>query len=123
MIKHPQYSEGYGTALKEPEMPLFQKALENIPHSANCDPVTSYEAADYLIKSGKMNKQLTKVYEALKLNDGATSAELAIFMNTERVLPARRLPDLKKLLLIENGKQRVCRKTGFKSLTWFIKVK
>lgn len=94
-------------------LPLF---CEPLSHSR--DPVTSFEAAERLYRSGKLNGQCKAVFKALRSNSGATSAELAKKMSVDRHLPARRLPDLARQGLIERGSIRTCNVTHNPCVTW-----
>lgn len=73
-----------------------------------------------------MNKQLKDeisnqrevVLQFLKLHPNYTSKELADKMNAERVIPARRLPELEDQGLVERGARRRCRLGNRLSFTW-----
>ena len=69
----------------ETTMPLFHRN----------DPGTSREAAEELVKSGKLNRQERDVFDALLLYPGQTSKELARLSGLDRYIVARRLPGLR----------------------------
>ena len=96
-------------------LPLFE-----YPLSRNRDPVTSFKAADKLAKSGKYLTQKEAVLEALRRNNGATSAELAAYMGVDRYLTARRLPDLERDALVTKGLERECKVTEDACVTWWL---
>lgn len=102
------------------------KTLFEIPRSHRNDPVTSYIAAEKLAKSGRAQSQRDAVLSALKVHNGATSAELGAYMGRDRYMPARRLPELEEAGLIIQGPARACRVLSplrnrpVRCVTWFL---
>lgn len=95
----------------------FQLSMDLPPIARQSDPYTSKLAADEITASGTRQVQLMQVLEAARQFPGKTSAELGRAMNSDRFLPARRLPELRALWLVVNGEARQCGVTGKKSLT------
>lgn len=94
--------------------------FDNIPLSHRNDPHTSFMAAEGVKKSLAFENQKTVVLEALKRNQGMTSAELAEYLGVSRHLPARRLPDLRREGKVRQGKARMCSVTKRLCVTWWI---
>ena len=107
--------------------------LDDHPISRNTDPATSRLAAQELTASGTRASQQRAVMEALERVAGGrgarddishrppisvTSAELAVAMNADRYMVARRLPELRNAELAANGVERTCRISGRKCGTW-----
>jgi hypothetical protein len=88
--------------------PLFSRA----------DPDTSRQAAEQLVSSGQHQRQCEAVLAALRVYPDSTSAELARSRNFDRHMVAKRLPDLRRAGLVENGEARTCAATGRKALVW-----
>jgi len=105
---------------------LFDVAGETKPRAADrpmthrSDPPTSREAADKLVKSGRLHTQRQAVLEALRQCDGATHAELGAFMGLHWLTPARRLPELERAGLVRKGEARTCAVKGSRCTTWWI---
>ncbi len=116
----------------DPQMRLFNTAprgqgpasyeamMHMEPHARNADPASSFEAAERLHKSGLGGKQRLAVYHALRQHQGATSKELAEFMDVDRYTPARRLKELEDAGWVCRGPRRKCRISGIESVTWWI---
>ena len=104
-----------GVAAINISTPLF----DQIPSSHATDPITSLIAEDRVNRTGVRGKQCRQVFEALQRNPGSTSAELAYLMDVDRVMPARRLPDLEKLGFVKKGDIRHCAATGSQCVTWW----
>jgi hypothetical protein len=85
------------------------------------DLYTSDLAVEGLARSGALAIQRDAVYRALALHPHSTSAELAVYMEVDRHLPARRLPDLKTLGRVDCVPKRKCRVTGRLCVTWVVK--
>lgn len=98
-----------------------QMSLFPTPLSRNTDPVTSYEAAETLHRSGRWKNQKQAVLEVLRQLGNATSAEIAERMGGNRYIPARRLPELRREGLVEQGPARVCRVLKSRCITWNVK--
>lgn len=101
--------------------PASYEAMMNMePHARNSDPASSFEAAERLHKTGLGGKQRLAVYHALREHQGATSKELAEFMDVDRYTPARRLKELEDAGWVCRGLRRKCRISGIESVTWWI---
>jgi hypothetical protein len=83
------------------------------------DFITSHEAAHEVEASGRAKEQRRACLDAVIRNPGMTAAEIAVAVGLERHAPSRRLPELRRIGLVYNGDQRVCREMGSKSITWF----
>lgn len=90
------------------------------PLSRRTDPETSFEAAKRLKKSGHWSGQKRAVFQALRQNNGSTSAELAKAMGEDRYIPSRRLKELESLGLVRRGMIRMCTVCGNRCLTWYV---
>lgn len=97
----------------------MQHLLDFDARSRATDPITSHIAAAHVTSNGTAKAQRELCLAAVRLNPGATSAELAAAIDCERHIPARRLPELRDKGLVKNGDIRICRITGSKSLTWW----
>jgi DNA-binding MarR family transcriptional regulator len=64
--------------------------------------------------------QKGNVLEALRRNNGATSAELAAYMTVDRYVTARHLPDLERDGRVHKGVIRDCQVTGTPCVTWWM---
>lgn len=84
------------------------------------DPVTSHEAAEEHVESGRNNSQRRIVLEILQIIDGSTSDELAQAMKISRYIPARRLPELERASLVKRGEPRKSSVTGRRGVTWWV---
>lgn len=80
------------------------------------DPLTSWEAAEKMERSGKAADQRAIAVEAVRINPGRTSFELSKLCSLERHQIARRLPECKSL---RKGEPRRCRVTGNMAVTWW----
>lgn len=92
------------------------------PRTHRGDPQTSHEAAEHLKRSGRLAAQQQAVMEALRECDGATHAELGVFMGLHWLTPARRLPELERAGLVKKGEPRICRVKGSRCTTWWTVV-
>jgi len=82
------------------------------------DPQTSHVAAKNVERSGGAKDQRSKCLEIVKGNPNLTAAEIAVKAGMERHVPSRRLPELREMGLVVNGKARKCRAVGSVSMTW-----
>lgn len=80
------------------------------------DPLTSWEAAEKMERSGKAADQRTITVEAVRINAGRTSFELSKLCALDRYQIARRLPECKSL---RKGEPRRCMVTGNMAVTWW----
>lgn len=90
------------------------------PRARNTDPDSSHEAARLLEESGRLGTQMARVFHALRLMPGATSAELAHHSTVfDRYVAARRLSDLEVHGLVRKGNLRRCNASGRLAVTWW----
>lgn len=80
------------------------------------DPLSSWEAAEKLERSGKAADQRAIAVEAVTINPGRTSFELSKLCSLDRHQIARRLPECKSL---RKGEPRRCMVTGNNAVTWW----
>ncbi|WP_267086454.1 winged helix-turn-helix domain-containing protein [Xanthomonas sacchari] len=83
------------------------------------DPLTSWNAAEHVVRSGKAALQQGIAAEAVKANPGHTSAELARYCTLDRYQLARRLPELEEAGRVRRGNSRKCLATGHGATTWW----
>lgn len=90
--------------------------------SRNSDPISSKLAAQELVSSGKFDNQKDMVCDLLRnFNENnicPTSAEMAAYLDLDRYIPSRRLPDLEKEGRVTRLKTRMCSVTKKFCVTW-----
>lgn len=96
------------------------KAEDKAPLSRRSDPVTSFQAAEKLRRSGRLKGQRKVVLRDLSQNDGSTSAEISARVGDDRYLASRRMCELERAGLVVRGRPRVCRSCGSVCLTWWL---
>jgi hypothetical protein len=89
----------------------------------NTDPVSSHEAADNIVSSGKLAQQKAVVLKALRMfqraHGPATSAEPAKHYEMDRYMVAKRLPDLEKMDLVrKSDEMKKCSVGGKRATAW-----
>lgn len=88
----------------------------------NNDPISSHEAADDIVESGKHAQQKNVVLGALRMyqkaHGPATSAEIARHYEMDRHMVAKRLSDLEKMSLVIKGGRKKCPVYGKKVIAW-----
>jgi len=94
--------------------PLFA----DMPISHRNDAVSSFKAADRHKASDNWSKQRQAVLKALQTLVCATAKEISEFSGIDRYIVSRKLPDLRRAGVVENGKPRKCRILKKKTLTW-----
>ena len=86
------------------------------------DPDTSHQAAIQFVAVGKHARQMAEVLNTLRRINASgvvvTSAELAAYMETDRYVTARRLPDLRKRGLVEQCQKTTCTVSNTQAVTW-----
>lgn len=87
---------------------MTTQTLFDLPLSRRSDPISSYEAAEELIKSGELKTQEQDVFRALTLHPGLSSKQLAAFSDGNRYTCARRLPGLRYRGLAQNCPINYC---------------
>jgi len=108
------------TARGKPHAMPYGEVRTMEPLSRNHDPLPSYQAADGLKQTGIGGRQRFAVYQALRKNQGVTSAELSRIMDCDRYTPSRRLPELARAGWICRGSRRRCRVSHIACETWWI---
>lgn len=105
--------------------------FDSLPLAATDDPISSFEAAER-IKSTGLGGQCLQCLEALKRHDGITSKLLAETERLDRIMCARRLPNLRRLGLVQHCSHPcslICRpdcslvmyKANPKEILWWIR--
>ncbi len=92
----------------------FEETFD-FPLAADKDPISSFEAADKVRESGRLNEQEQVVYDALKRFPGHTSKRLAALSGLNRSVVARRLPGLRDKKKARHCPEEYC-------MTWGCKV-
>lgn len=92
------------------------------PAARSTDPETSHKAAEEITASGRRHAQQQRVFLAVKLWPGRTSAEIAALMNEQRQMPARRLSELVTGGYVERGPFRKCTYSGKAAITWTVRL-
>lgn len=94
------------------------------PLARRNDPPTSKAAAKALTQSGARDTAKRRVLQAVKdcAGRGVTSHELSSYSGIAHPTVHKRLPDLRRDGLVENGVTRTCTITGHSSLTWKVKA-
>lgn len=98
---------------------LEQLSLLDSPMARTTDPISSHLAADEVKQSGARAKQARAVLVGLRKYPGLTSRELSLAMGADRVMVARRLPDLADAGEVERGEMRKCQIVGRLAQTWW----
>lgn len=76
--------------------------------SHRSDPDTSRAAAQRVVKTGIASRQRRSVLAAVERWPGRTTAELAVLMQCDRSVPARRMSELERAGLVERTDKRRC---------------
>lgn len=102
-----------------------QICLDFRPKAAAADPATSRAADEDALKKGVKQRHCEIIYEALRLHNGSTTAELARYCRgLNYIQVARRMIDLEENELIrrgEKGQRRPCEVRGRVCETWWLK--
>lgn len=93
--------------------------LSDQPVARNSDPATSHEAARK-VRPSRATQQRT-ILAGVEQFPNHTSAELAERLGLDRYVVARRLPELRSALKVQNGEARVCLETGNRAITWRVR--
>lgn len=96
---------------------------QQLVRSRRTDPATSSLAAAANVDSGRHANQCDEVLAALRLIDGATSAEVGTrlpYGDKSRQIAGRRLPDLEKEGRVRRGDPRECDVNKTKAVTWWV---
>lgn len=102
-----------------------QKLISRTPIARNTDPSSSHEAASKITNTGSRATQQGKILAGLQRHASKdfpiTSAELARRIGIDRYVAARRLPEMRGVV-VANGLQRKCQVTGNSAITWYALV-
>lgn len=90
---------------------------EHLPARSN-DPLTSWEAAEHIVGSGKAAFQEHRAVAAVRAYPRMTSLELSEAARICRFELARRLPEAERHGLVIRGPVRTCRISKRKAATW-----
>ncbi len=83
------------------------------------DPPTSEAAAKLVEARGIASDHRRRCLAAVLRAPGSTAAEIAEATGLERHEPSRRLPELRKLGLVESRAARKCSVLGSRQITWW----
>jgi len=111
----------FGSPKHKPDMTKFGPEFEknfNRPLSHRDDPLSSYQAGDRVLRSGKVKGQMKFCLLAVRRWPGRTSAELAQLAGMDRYSVARRLPALEHRGFVKKGGERLCTVCKSKCVTW-----
>lgn len=100
---------------------MFQndnKSFLDIPTEHKEDPISSYQAADRVLKSRKLKGQMKICLFGVRRWPGRTSAELAELLGCSRYDTARRLPALEHRGLVKKSRSRLCTVCKSVCVTW-----
>lgn len=86
------------------------------PRHRRTDPVTSREAADRVESFAASHIRL--ILREVVREPGLTACEIAEKTGLERHAPSRRLPEMRREGLVENGLRRRCTVKGSNQQTW-----
>ena len=103
-------------------MPLKNQTLfdkSTMPMARDRDSVTSFKAAEKVVRSGRLKGQMKLVLMGVKRWPGKTSAELGVLIGLSRYDTARRLPALQHRGVVRKGPSRLCSACGSECVTWF----
>lgn len=92
--------------------------MNHLPARSN-DPLTSWDAAEHMVKSGRAAQQQSTAVAAVTAHPGMTSHELARHCTLDRYQLARRLPEVEDAGRVIRGEVRKCAVTGHKAATWW----
>lgn len=106
-----------------PEQLSVFDTIQPIPATRRAGPLSSIVAEENMQKSGKLAKQRTVCYLAVKDHPGKTAMELAHLCGRHRLdryAFNRRLSELSKpnVNLVRRGAARLCKITGTLMTTW-----
>jgi DNA-binding transcriptional ArsR family regulator len=95
------------------------------PAARNTDPVTSHQAAREITADGSRDRQAAAILAAVRDHPDETAAELAGRLGMERAQTSKRLPELRRVGLVENPRDaggelltRACRVTRKTVMLW-----
>ncbi len=89
-----------------------------MPMAHKDDPLSSYQAGDRVLQSGKLKGQMKICFFGVRRWPGRTSAELAELLGCSRYDTARRLPTLEHRGLVKKSRSRMCTVCKSVCVTW-----
>jgi DNA-binding transcriptional ArsR family regulator len=95
--------------------PLFSVP---VARARNTDPVTSHIAAATVERTGVASTQRAQILHYVAHHPDLTASEIAEGLGIERIIPGKRLPELRDAGYLVNGAERTCRVRGTKCMTW-----
>ena len=95
--------------------------MDTVARARAGDPVTSFEAADKVEKTGKARRDREACLRVVLAEPGRTAAEIAKIAGIDRYDANRRLPELRDAGRVVNREKRVCRVLGSRVMTWYPK--
>lgn len=92
--------------------------FNSVPLVHKDDPITSFESAETVQKSGKLKQQCEAVFQAIKNFPNSTAGELARSSNIDYQIIQRRVSILERNGLIKRRSRRVCAVNHTKQTVW-----
>jgi DNA-binding MarR family transcriptional regulator len=90
------------------------------PLARASDPLTSHQAADRVVQSGRIYTQRAEILRVVREAPGSTASEIARALGqTSNHIASRRLPELEDEGFVRRGEARTCRATSYKAVSWF----
>src|SRR5688572_18074352 len=105
--------------MKDDREQLDMFTPQPVARARNTDPLTSYQAAGQVERSGVAHGQRRACLEVVQVHSGLTAAEIAERAGLERHAASRRLPELREAGLVRSGKPRICGVQGTNAMTWW----
>jgi len=97
-----------------------QFVIDFSPATRKTHPETSTLAEKEITKNGNRKKHCEMILEALKWNNGSTSAELAQYLPLDKEQVHKRMSDLADNEHITRGPKRTCEVKKSLCCTWWI---
>jgi len=85
----------------------------------NNDPPTSALAGRSMEASGIASQQRLQCLDAVAHTPGATAREIEQRIG---IKAHKRLPELRRSGAVRNGKSRICKVTGRRAMTWYLRT-
>lgn len=87
--------------------------------SRRVDPETSHAAAVDVVATGQLQGELERIAAGLSRRPGLTSRELAVAINEDRYVVAKRMSVLEARGVAKRGDIRECSESGKRAITWW----
>lgn len=101
---------------------MFDADPPRFARARRIDPRSSHEAAGRVERTGSAKRQAGRVLAAFHRFPMATTGELAEYAHLNRVMVARRAPELERAGLLKrydpNKNTKVCAVTGYRCIRW-----